>query len=59
VSTRRKSADKQSLKLPTELVVEMRGEAQRLDKSLSWVAQEAWRRARDRIRELPGIGEVG
>jgi uncharacterized small protein (TIGR04563 family) len=59
VSTRRKSADKQSLKLPTELVVEMRAEATRLEKSLSWVAQEAWRRARARIRELPGVSEVG
>jgi uncharacterized small protein (TIGR04563 family) len=56
---RRKSADKQSLKLPTELVTEMRGEAVRLKKSLSWVAQEAWRRARERIRQLPGVSEVG
>ncbi len=55
---RRKSADKQSLKLPIELVVEMRGEARRLDKSLSWVAQEAWRRAKERIRALPGVRDV-
>jgi uncharacterized small protein (TIGR04563 family) len=55
---RRRSADKQSLKLPVELVHEMRGEAARLDKSLSWVAQEAWRRAKEKMRELPGVSQV-
>ncbi len=54
----RKSTDKQSLKLPVELVTEMRGEAARLRKSLSWVAQEAWRRARQRIQDLPGVDDV-
>jgi uncharacterized small protein (TIGR04563 family) len=36
----------------------MRGEAARLDKSLSWVAQEAWRRAKEKMRELPGVSQV-
>jgi uncharacterized small protein (TIGR04563 family) len=55
---RRKPPDKQSLKLPLEMVNEMRVEASRLGKSLSWVAQEAWRRAKERVREIPGVGKA-
>ena len=55
---RRKVTDKQSLKLPVSMVLEMRRHAARLEKSLSWVAQEAWRRARQRIQLLPGVDEV-
>lgn len=55
---RRKTADKQSLKLPVALVCELRCEAVRLRKSMSWVAQEAWRRSRDRIRCLPGVDDL-
>jgi uncharacterized small protein (TIGR04563 family) len=48
-----RSHDKTSFKLPLEMVIEMRAEAKRLQRSLSWVAQEAWRRARAKIKELP------
>jgi len=58
MGVRRKVADKQSLKLPMSMVLEMRHEAARLGKSLSWVAQEAWRRARERIRLQPGVDDV-
>ena len=59
MSTRRKVADKQSLKLPLAMVLEMRREASRLERSLSWTAQEAWRRARKRIQMLPGAADTG
>ena len=49
----KKRHDKTSFKLPLEMVTEMRFEAERLRRSLSWVAQEAWRRACERIRQLP------
>jgi uncharacterized small protein (TIGR04563 family) len=51
---RPKRHDKTSFKLPPAMVNEMRREARRLQRPLSWIAQEAWRRARDRIKELPG-----
>lgn len=45
---------KQSLYLPQEMIDEARAEAQRLDRSLSWVLQRAWRIAKREIKELPG-----
>jgi uncharacterized small protein (TIGR04563 family) len=52
---RAKPIDKQTVKLPTGTLEEMRAEAVRLERSLSWVAQEAWRRARGRIKGLPPV----
>jgi uncharacterized small protein (TIGR04563 family) len=46
-------ARKQSLYFPTEMLEEIRGEASRLDRSLSWVVQRAWRRAREEIKKTP------
>lgn len=43
--TTAKSSDKrkQSLYFPEELLEEIKAEAQRLDRSMSWVVQKAWR----------------
>ena len=46
---------KQSLYFPAEALDEIRHEAQRLDRSLSWIVQRAWRVARAQIKELRPI----
>ena len=44
---------KQSLYFPADMLDELHAEARRLDRSLSWVAQQAWKLSRERIRALP------
>ena len=43
---------KMSLSLPGDLVDEMRLEAQRLRRSLSWLAQRSWQVARGHLQNL-------
>jgi uncharacterized small protein (TIGR04563 family) len=43
---------KQSFYFPQEMLDEMSAEAQRLDRSLSWVVQRAWRIARREIEKM-------
>jgi uncharacterized small protein (TIGR04563 family) len=38
---------KQSLYFPREMLEEIRNEAARLDRSLSWIVQRAWKVARE------------
>lgn len=45
---------KQSLYFPEDMLEEVRGEAERQARSLSWVIQQAWRVARGRVRLFPG-----
>ena len=49
---------KQSLYFPHEQLEEIKDEAARLDRSLSWVVQRAWKIARMEIRKLPSVDEV-
>ena len=49
---------KQSLYFPESMLVEIKSEAQRLNRSLSWVIQRAWKVARKNVRDLPGTNEV-
>lgn len=44
---------KQSLYFPKEMFDEIRTEAGRLDRKLSWMAQKAWKVAREEIKKLP------
>lgn len=44
---------KQSLYFSNEMLAEIEGEALRLDRSMSWVVQRAWRIARNSIQKLP------
>ena len=44
---------KQSLYFPEEMLQEIQNEAFRQDRSLSWIVQQAWRSARERIKKLP------
>ncbi len=56
----RKQADKrkQSLYFPEHMLNEIQTEANRQDRSLSWIVQQAWRVARGDIHRFPGVGDV-
>jgi uncharacterized small protein (TIGR04563 family) len=45
---------KQSLYFPEEMLREIQEEALRLDRSLSWIVQQAWRAARAQLAKVPG-----
>jgi uncharacterized small protein (TIGR04563 family) len=49
---------KQSLYFPEQMLEEIQREASRLERSLSWVVQQAWRHARSEIRKMPSVTEV-
>lgn len=44
---------KQSIYLPDNMLAELKSEAIRTDRSLSWLIQQAWRVARPAIQRLP------
>ncbi len=46
---------KMTLYFPEEIFEQTRQEAERQDRSLSWVLQMAWMMSRDRLREMPGM----
>jgi uncharacterized small protein (TIGR04563 family) len=46
---------KQSLYFPDDMLLEIMREATRLDRSLSWTVQQAWRVAREDLRKLPSV----
>jgi len=48
---------KQSFYFPEEMIQEIEHEAQRQDRSLSWVVQHAWRLARERVHEMPAVND--
>jgi len=49
---------KQSLYMPDGMLEEIKTEAARLDRSLSWVVQRAWKHGRGKIKDLPGVNDV-
>ena len=49
---------KQSLYFPESMLIEIQQEGARLDRSLSWVMQRAWKIARLEIRRLPSVNDV-
>jgi len=49
---------KQSLYFPEEMLEEIKREATRQDRSLSWIVQQAWKIARSDIRKLPSVNDV-
>ncbi|APR83338.1 Hypothetical protein A7982_08687 [Minicystis rosea] len=49
---------KQSLYFPESMLQEIKEEAARLDRSLSWVVQRAWKLARIEIKKLPSVNDV-
>jgi uncharacterized small protein (TIGR04563 family) len=50
---------KQSLYFPEEMLADIKAEALRQDRSLSWIVQQAWRIARSEIKKLPSINIEG
>ena len=48
---------KQSLYFPKEMLEEVAAEARRLDRSLSWMLQRAWKLARPEIARHPSVNE--
>jgi uncharacterized small protein (TIGR04563 family) len=49
---------KQSLYFPETMLDEIKLEAQRLNRSLSWVVQRAWKVARVDVKKLPSVNDV-
>jgi uncharacterized small protein (TIGR04563 family) len=49
---------KQSLYFPESMLQEIKEEAARLDRSLSWVVQRAWKISRLEIKRLPSVNDV-
>lgn len=49
---------KQSLYFPEAMLQEIKDEAARLDRSLSWIVQRAWKTARADIRKIPSVNEI-
>jgi uncharacterized small protein (TIGR04563 family) len=50
---------KQSLYFPEEMLREIQEEATRQDRSLSWIMQQAWRAAREKVAKMPGTDAFG
>jgi uncharacterized small protein (TIGR04563 family) len=49
---------KQSLYFPEDMLKEIQEEANRQDRSLSWIVQQAWRIARVEIMRFPSVNDV-
>ena len=49
---------KQSLYFPDEMLAEIQQQALRLDRSLSWIVQQAWRSARAQVAGFPGTEDL-
>ena len=49
---------KQSLYFPTEMLDEMSKEADRQERQISWIIQQAWKLSRDRIMTYPAVEEL-
>ena len=49
---------KQSLYFPEDMLREIQEEANRQDRSLSWIVQKAWKIARKEIMKFPSIEEA-
>lgn len=48
---------KQSLYFPEDMLTEITAEANRQDRSLSWIVQKAWKIARKEITKYPSVNE--
>ena len=49
---------KQSLYFPEDMLKEIQAEANRQDRSLSWIVQKAWKIARKEISKYPSINDA-
>jgi uncharacterized small protein (TIGR04563 family) len=49
---------KQSLYFPVEMLDEMASEAERLERPISWIIQQAWKLSKEAIRNYPGVNDM-
>jgi len=49
---------KQSLYFPEDMLNEIQLEANRQDRSLSWIVQQAWKIARGEVLRFPSVNDV-
>jgi len=49
---------KQSLYFPEDMLFEIQREAERQDRSISWIVQQAWKIARGEIMRFPSVNDV-
>ena len=49
---------KQSLYFPEDMLEEIGIEATRLDRSLSWIVQKAWKAARKEIKSMQAVSDL-
>lgn len=49
---------KQSLYFPETMLHEIQAEANRQDRSLSWIVQQAWKIARSEIARYPSVNDL-
>ena len=49
---------KQSLYFPEDMLEEIQREAARLDRSMSWLVQQAWKIARTDLAKIPSVNDV-
>ena len=49
---------KQSLYFPEQMLSEIQHEANRQDRSLSWIVQKAWQLARSEIARYPSVNDL-
>ena len=51
-------ARKRSLYFPEDMLNEIQQQAQRLDRSLSWVVQQAWKISKAELRKIPSPNDM-
>ncbi len=51
-------ARKQSLYFPEAMLAEIAREARRLDRSLSWIVQQAWKIAKNDLKRMPSPNDM-
>ncbi len=56
-TTDRSDKRKQSLYFPREMLEEIWAEARRLDRSMSWIVQRAWKIAKPEVSKYPSVNE--
>ena len=50
--------ERQSIYFPKDMAEEIKTEAIRQDRSISWIIQKAWRISRQKMKQLPSANEL-
>lgn len=51
-------SSKQSLYFSEEMIEEIHGEADRLERSVSWIVQRAWKIAKNEIKKMESMPDI-